>query len=297
MGWTALAFPVVTGVTWWSARHPPAWPRRLVEWLVCGLLILSGASLLWSGWRASQPEALVPGDAMALLTVLLWAARRRGCVEIADIRRCADVQMPGQHYDMPMTSVYAQRRARLAAQLGDGGVAIIPTAPELHRNRDTEYLYRHDSYFYYLTGFSEPNACLVLTSDGKSVLFCQPKDLEREVWTGYRLGPGGGLGKLGVDRPSPATRSMPACRACWKPRACLVSFATHKGLAEQVEGWLSQVRARSRFGVICPTQQGDACALLDEMRLVKDAHEQDIMRRAGRSAPRPMCAPCSARPA
>ena len=46
-----------------------------------------------------------------------------------------------------MTSVYAQRRARLAAQLGDGGVAIIPTAPELHRNRDTEYLYRHDSYF------------------------------------------------------------------------------------------------------------------------------------------------------
>ncbi len=78
MGWTALAFPVVTGVTWWSARHPPAWPRRLVEWLVCGLLILSGASLLWSGWRASQPEALVPGDAMALLTVPLWAGTQTG---------------------------------------------------------------------------------------------------------------------------------------------------------------------------------------------------------------------------
>ena len=78
MGWTALAFPVVTGVTWWSARHPPAWPRRLVEWLVCGLLILSGASLLWSGWRASQPEALGPGDAMALLTVPLWAGTQTG---------------------------------------------------------------------------------------------------------------------------------------------------------------------------------------------------------------------------
>lgn len=78
MGWTALAFPVVTGVTWWSARHPPAWPRRLVEWLVCGLLILSGASLLWSGWRASQPEALVPGDAMALLTVPLWVGTQTG---------------------------------------------------------------------------------------------------------------------------------------------------------------------------------------------------------------------------
>lgn len=78
MGWTVLAFPVVTGVTWWSARHPPAWPRRLVEWLVCGLLILSGASLLWSGWRASQPEALVPDDATALLTAPLWGGAEPG---------------------------------------------------------------------------------------------------------------------------------------------------------------------------------------------------------------------------
>lgn len=78
MGWTALAFPVVTGVTWWSARHPPAWPKRLVEWLACGLLILSGASLLWSGWRASQPEALVPGDAMALLAAGIQTGTRVG---------------------------------------------------------------------------------------------------------------------------------------------------------------------------------------------------------------------------
>lgn len=78
MGWTALAFPVVTSVTWWSARHPPAWPKRLVEWLVCGLLILSGASLLWSGWRASQPEALVPGDAMALLATGIQTDARAG---------------------------------------------------------------------------------------------------------------------------------------------------------------------------------------------------------------------------
>ena len=78
MGWTALAFPVVTGVTWWSARHPPAWPKRLVEWLVGGLLILSGASLLGSGWRASQPEALVPGDAMALLATGIQTDTRAG---------------------------------------------------------------------------------------------------------------------------------------------------------------------------------------------------------------------------
>lgn len=68
LGWTAVAFPVVTGVTWWSARHPPALPKKLVEWLVCGLLILSGGSLLWSGWSASQPESVRPNDATASLS-------------------------------------------------------------------------------------------------------------------------------------------------------------------------------------------------------------------------------------
>ena len=84
------------------------------------------------------------------------------------------------------TLLYAQRRARLAAQLGAGGIAIIPTAPERQRNRDSDYLYRHDSYFYYLTGFTEPHASLVITSDGECTLFCQPKDLEREIWDGIR---------------------------------------------------------------------------------------------------------------
>src|SRR5574344_2972318 len=98
-----------------------------------------------------------------------------------------------------MTSVYAQRRARLAAQLGDGGIAIIPTAAERGRNRDNSYLFRHDSYFYYLTGFTEPHACLVLKADGSSTLFCQPKDLEREIWDGYRLGPQAAVATLGMD--------------------------------------------------------------------------------------------------
>ncbi|HEY8356494.1 MAG TPA: aminopeptidase P N-terminal domain-containing protein, partial [Ramlibacter sp.] len=75
------------------------------------------------------------------------------------------------------TSLYAQRRARMAAQLGPNGIALIPTAPERPRNRDSDFLYRHDSYFYYLTGFTEPNAWLVVTGDGNSTLFCQPKDV------------------------------------------------------------------------------------------------------------------------
>ena len=96
-------------------------------------------------------------------------------------------------------SIYAQRRAQLAAQLGTGGVAIVPTAPERARNRDSDFPYRHDSYFYYLTGFTEPNAWLVLDATGRSTLFCQPKDLEREIWDGYRLGPDAAVDTLGVS--------------------------------------------------------------------------------------------------
>ncbi|MDR0225374.1 MAG: aminopeptidase P N-terminal domain-containing protein [Burkholderiaceae bacterium] len=180
-----------------------------------------------------------------------------------------------------MTTVYAQRRARLAAQLGAGGIAIIPTAPERQRNRDTGYLYRHDSYFYYLTGFSEPNACLVLAADGSSVLFCQPKDLEREVWDGIRLGPEAAVATLGVTQAfssaeidSRLPRLLENRSRLWYP------FATHEGLALRIDAWLNPVRARVRYGALCPSEQGDLCTLLDEMRLVKDAHEQDIMRRA-----------------
>ncbi|WOI43480.1 aminopeptidase P N-terminal domain-containing protein [Acidovorax sp. BLS4] len=181
----------------------------------------------------------------------------------------------------PQNSLYAQRRARLASMLGEGGIAIVPTAPERPRNRDSDFLYRHDSYFYYLTGFTEPGACLVITAQGQSTLFCQPKDLEREIWDGYRLGPEAAVGTLGVDAAHSAAvlesqlpRLLENRTRVWYP------FAIHTGLAARVEGWLNQVRARVRYGALCPAQQDDLCTLLDEMRLVKDAHEQDTMRRA-----------------
>jgi Xaa-Pro aminopeptidase len=184
-------------------------------------------------------------------------------------------------------SIYAQRRARVAAQLGKDGIAVIPTAPERPRNRDSDYIYRHDSYFYYLTGFGEPNAWLVITGDGKSTLFCAPKDLEREIWDGFRLGPDAAPAALGVDAAhsvdeldAKLPKLLENRDAVWYP------FAIHEGLETRVTGWLNQVRARVRYGALCPEQQRDLCAILDEMRLVKDAHEQDIMRRAAQISAR-----------
>ena len=180
-------------------------------------------------------------------------------------------------------SIYAQRRARLAAQLGAGGIAIVPTAAERSRNRDTDFLYRHDSYFYYLTGFAEPGACLVLTAEGHATLFCQPKDLEREIWDGYRLGPEAAPAALGVQAAlSSAELDVRLPRLLENRRCVWYPFATHAGLAARVEGWLQAVRSRVRYGAMCPAEQNDVCTPLDEMRLVKDTHEQDIMRRAAR---------------
>ena len=178
-------------------------------------------------------------------------------------------------------SIYAERRARVAAALGKDGIAIIPTALERPRNRDSDFLFRHDSYFHYLSGFTEPHATLVITGDGRCTLFCQPKDLEREIWDGYRLGPDAAPAALGVDAALPVgeldaqlPRLLENRDAVWYP------FAIHQGLEARVGGWLNQVRARVRYGALCPEQQRDLCGILDEMRLIKDAQEQDIMRRA-----------------
>jgi Xaa-Pro aminopeptidase len=187
-----------------------------------------------------------------------------------------------------MTANYqVPRRVQLLTYIGKDGIAIVPTAPERQRNRDSDFLFRHDSYFYYLTGFTEPNAWLVLSGDGRSTLFCAPKDLEREIWDGYRLGPDAAPAALGVDEAysineldARLPRLLENKSVVWYP------FATHKGLETRVDGWLSAVRARVRYGALCPEEQRDLCGPLDEMRLVKDAQEQDVMRRAAQISAR-----------
>ena len=180
--------------------------------------------------------------------------------------------------------MYEKRRAAVARALkaAGGGIALLPTAPEVARNRDSDFPYRHDSYFYYLTGFSEPGAWLTIDASGKSTLFCRPKDLEREIWDGIRLGPKAAPAALGVSQAfsvETIDKTMPLLLA--NQRAVWFPFATHKGLETQVDGWLNQVRAKVRLGAECPGSQHDLCKLLDEMRLVKDKHEIDILRRAG----------------
>ncbi|WP_438395358.1 aminopeptidase P N-terminal domain-containing protein [Caballeronia sp. DA-9] len=185
--------------------------------------------------------------------------------------------------------VYRDRRERVLAALREsgGGVAIVQTAREVLRNRDADYPYRHDSYFYYLTGFTEPEATLVLDASAHpdepaAILFCREKNVERETWEGFRYGPEGARLALGLDAAFPIDQldaEMPRLLAD-KP-ALHYALGVSTELDTQVRNWLAAVRAQSRIGVKAPSKAVDLLSVLDEMRLIKDEHELAIMRRAG----------------
>ena len=179
-------------------------------------------------------------------------------------------------------SVHASRRARLAAALGDG-IAIVATAPEVPRNRDTHYPYRHDSYFYWLTGFAEPEAVVVLVggAEPQSILFCRDKDETREIWDGFRHGPAAAQQQFGFDAAHSVTELDARLPELMGNRARLAYAVGQDPVWDaRVIGWLNAVRAKTRQGIGAPGEIIDVRHALDEMRLIKDAHELALMRRA-----------------
>ncbi len=185
-----------------------------------------------------------------------------------------------------MTEVFRARRARvidaMAAQ--GGGVAVHFTAPERMRNRDSEYPYRFDSHFWYLTGFAEPGAALALVAQGErreAWLFCRPRDAEREIWDGYRYGPESAATAFGFD----AAHAIDVLDAVMPTQlanapALYCALGSSADLDARVQRWLAEVRGQSRAGVRAPAAIVDLLPIVDEMRLTKDATEIASMRRA-----------------
>ena len=167
-----------------------------------------------------------------------------------------------------------------------GAVAILPTAPEVARNSDTDYPYRHDSYFYYLTGFTEPDSVLVLVAAkgdtaAQSILFCRQKNLEREIWDGFRHGPEGARAQFGFDAAFPIEElDGEMARLLSDAPAAYYALGHSAALDLQMKTWLGNVRRQARTGVTAPAVAHDLLALLDEMRVFKDATEQALMLRA-----------------
>ena len=189
---------------------------------------------------------------------------------------------------MNKTNIYQQRRVALAKQMlakTGGGIAVISTAPEVSRNRDSEFPYRHDSDFFYLCGFEEPDASLVLkvASNGEleSHLFCRPKDPEREIWDGIRLGPEAAPQHLGVEfAHSNQMLDQKLSDLLADQEAIYIRLAESAEADRRLRHWMKKVRGQARAGINPPSEFHDVEALLHEMRLFKDAHEIDIMRKA-----------------
>lgn len=181
---------------------------------------------------------------------------------------------------------HASRRSRLIS-LMRRGIAVVPTAPEVVRNGDAHFPYRFDSHFYYLTGFDEPEAALVLVagqdndSPSQTILFCREKNPEREIWDGYRHGPEAAKEKFGFDAAFPITRLDEKLIELMGNQPALFHPVGHDAAWDaRLLGLRGRVQEKIRSGISAPNEIHDVRVLLDEMRLIKDSYELAAMRRA-----------------
>jgi Xaa-Pro aminopeptidase len=179
-------------------------------------------------------------------------------------------------------ATHAARRACLISQMGHG-IAVIPTAPEALRNADSHYPYRYGSYFHYLTGFDEPEAVLVLVAGEvpQSILFCREKNMEREIWDGYRHGPEAAQEMFGFDAAFPIAQLDEKLVELMGNQPALFHPLGHDTAWDaRLLGARSRVQEKVRSGISAPNEIHDVRVVLDEMRLIKDSDELATMRRA-----------------
>ncbi len=179
---------------------------------------------------------------------------------------------------------FAARRKRLMQTMGRGAIAILPTAPVRVRNRDSEYPYRPDSDFHYLTGFPEPEAVAVMIpgrKEGQYVLFCRENDPHAEIWHGRRAGLSGACDRYGADEAFPIKDIDTVLPGLMQH--CGRVFYTLGHTAEfdqQVVGWVKHLRGQGRAGVKAPGEFVTLDHVLHDMRLFKSKAEIATMRRA-----------------
>lgn len=182
-------------------------------------------------------------------------------------------------------NVYRQRRQHVLSQIGEDGVAIIFAAPEQRRSNDTEYPYRQDSYFHYLTGFPEPGAALILNGrEHSATLLCRNKDPEHEIWNGFRYGYSAAREVFAFDCADDIGQ-WPAYlkKALSGHRHLFALWGLYPENDSKVqELWYEIARIanyrKTNGSTIAPESMVNLATILDPMRLIKDEHEQKIMR-------------------
>ena len=188
----------------------------------------------------------------------------------------------------PVTGIdgkeFVRRRRQLMRMAGDDAILVLPAAPERIRSRDTHYPYRQDSDLWYLSGFPEPEAVLVLVpgrAHGEAILFCRERDPEREGWDGPRHGPEGAVDRFGFDDAYPIDDLDEILPGLLEGRSRVYyHFGRDTEFDLKLIGWLNRVRAQVRSGAQPPHEFLELGHLLDELRLFKSPAELKLMQRA-----------------
>jgi Xaa-Pro aminopeptidase len=180
---------------------------------------------------------------------------------------------------------FARRRQHLMALMEPDSIAIVPAAREQVRSRDTEYPFRQDSDFHYLSGFGESGAVMVLVpgrEHGEFVMFCRERDPERELWLGRRLGPQGACEHYGADDAFPIGDIDDILPGLIEGRERVYySMGRSAEFDRQVMTWVNSIRARESSGAVPPGELTDLDHMLHDLRLIKSAAELRLLRRAG----------------
>lgn len=179
---------------------------------------------------------------------------------------------------------YAKRRRQLMDLMTPDSIAIIPSAPTTIRNRDVEHPFRQDSDFYYLSGFAEEHAVVVLIpgrEHGEYVLFCQEKIKEQEIWTGRRVGPEAAPELLGCDDAFPISDIDDILPGLIEGKdRVYASLGVSPNFDNQLMQWVNHIKTQVRNGATPPREFSALDHLLHEIRLIKSAAEVKVMQRA-----------------
>jgi Xaa-Pro aminopeptidase len=179
--------------------------------------------------------------------------------------------------------VYAARRKKLCEAMGPDAVAILIGARMVTRSADTQFPFRQDSDFWYLTGFDHPNAIAVLRTDGGAeyTLFVEPRDPEAETWTGYRPGVEGAKRDHDADEAWPNAELLAQLPdLLGRARRVYHVLGRDPAIDVKIVEICEGMRLRSRLGRVPPEAIVDPRSVLHEMRLRKEPAELDVMRRA-----------------
>ncbi|WP_422126509.1 Xaa-Pro aminopeptidase [Thioalkalivibrio sulfidiphilus] len=184
-----------------------------------------------------------------------------------------------------MAKELARRRRQLMRAMGQGSIAVIPSAPVRVRNHDVEYPYRQDSDFLYLTGFTEPGAVAVLVPgrpQGEYVLFCRERDPVMETWHGRRAGQEGAVERFGADDSFPISDVDDILPGLLEDRVRVyATLGRDQDFDQKLMGWVNRLKEQARSGVHPPHEFVSLEYLLHDMRLFKSRAEIRLMREAG----------------